>query len=230
MIQNLKFDLDGCLVDWAGYFKKLMKAKKYTLVETGKFHWDIYNSLGMSLFQSEMKKLVYDSFKDIWEVKPMPDAQNFINYYHELTKQPIDIITHRPISHATETHAVFARLFPGIPNKITFVDDSSKKAYYMGNYSTFYEDRRKTAIEMAHAGINVIIPKRDYNWPIEPYKLFNPATGVAPAAFHFRDFEPRVSKTGFGQIIYVDGIKDLFLPEFDRFIFKTIPARFKFSS
>jgi len=165
-IPNIKFDLDGCLIDWSSYFRALMNNMGFTVRDTGGFYWDLYNEKGQKLSYEDASYFVYASMEHVEEFHPMPGARSFLTWFYEFTNRPVQVITHRPYQVAGYTHQVFERLFPGVPFTISFVLNTSDKPLFMGDSIIFYEDRRKTAVEMAELGFTVFMPMRDYNWPI----------------------------------------------------------------
>jgi len=201
---NIKFDFDGSLVDWATYFRKWVESKRFTIVDNGSFYWELLDQHGSPVSHEAASRLVYRSMSHIEEFEPMDGAELFLGWYYAQTGVPIQVVTCRPHHVAGYTHQVFARLFPHIPFTISFVDDAVHKPLYMEDCTVFYDDRRKTAVEMAGRGFTVFMPVRDYNFPIRncevPVVRLNK---LDPEASYHPDM-----LIG-GRIILVDSIADL---------------------
>ena len=78
---------------------------------------------------------------------------------------PIHIITARPegilMHHACMS--TLERCFPDVEFYVTIVKSGSDKLRYMENADIMFEDRRKTAKQLAEAGNIVMVPRKEYN-------------------------------------------------------------------
>lgn len=156
-IPNIKFDLDGVLVDFLSHFTEFMEARGYKIGVQDKFHFKITPHPG-----DKMGRLIMKASSEWNEIDPMPHAQELVERLYVKAFCPIDIITARSPIIASSTQILVRKIFPDIPVRISYAS-SNGKFFYMDDANIFVEDRRKTAIGMAMLGYTVIMPDRTYN-------------------------------------------------------------------
>ena len=171
--KKIAFDLDGVLLNFVNAFELQFSdyfQGRVKLIDDGNFKmktapwipdeqiWDII-------------KLAYSRIEDM---PPFPGAREVTSLAYHLMKEPVYIVTRRPVSHAHWTHMAIEQ-FIKVPYMVSFSKDYDKRQYLDG-YDYFVDDRRKTALGLAKWGMDVLIPRRGYN------KIENP-----PNRIHYYD-------------------------------------------
>lgn len=164
-MKKIAFDLDGTLINFINAFDKQLES--YTDGRVKRLEHDKFRMKTEPQITDEdvwmLIKLAYSRLEDM---PPFPGARELTNMVYSLTCEPIYIVTRRPISHAHWTHMAIEQ-FIQVPYKVAFPKTYDKREYLDG-YDYFIDDRRKTALELAAWGIEVLIPYREYNViPIE---------------------------------------------------------------
>jgi len=100
------------------------------------------------------------------EIKPIDDhVYGFLKFIYGEDKEPIRIITARPkgaLMHYC-IERTLENLFPEVDFSIDVVESGSQKHRYMFGTDIIFEDRRKTAIDMASHGYIVFLRNDVYN-------------------------------------------------------------------
>lgn len=163
MKNNIALDIDGTCADVMEYvYKRIQSQMGIDVSNTEKFYlWEQFPVL--------TQKYVWDFVKESyvnWIHTPIyPGVESFIKRVYSISGDYIQFVTGREDIWSFETNSLVKRFCKGVPYQIAFVNggDSSKVLFVKDRYKYFYEDRRKTALELAIAGIKVIVPYRSYN-------------------------------------------------------------------
>lgn len=161
MIPNVAFDIDGVVAEFAKPFKK-WAGKKYDLRfrETGNFHFEIIPEVPALLIDKIVAEFIA---KHSRKITPRIDGLALVDYVWSKTSKPITFVTARDILTASATHYWIQVYFPAMDYVAIIVKNMGEKIKYLDNFTSFVEDRRKTAIHLAMAGKKVFMPRRPYN-------------------------------------------------------------------
>ncbi len=109
-----------------------------------------------------MTSLLYESVKMYDKILPFPYASELLKLVYEVTDDVVTIVTARPKVFASETFLLVDRICP-VPFRISMVESHTEKINHLRKFDTFVEDRRKTALMLADAGMTVYLLNRPYN-------------------------------------------------------------------
>ena len=158
MRNNIAFDLDETLVDIMPLTKSLLKeVYGVDLIEENTYK--VITEPQISYEQLwEIFRLVY---KKVDEVRPTEGSVELLTKLYELTKDPIKIVTARPVEDVPETRKLLNTYFK-VPY-ILYAIGSDSKCKYLTGIDYFVDDRRATAIKLGGKGIKVFVPEKYYN-------------------------------------------------------------------
>jgi len=156
-VNNIKFDLDGVLINFSHVAKCLLHADGYSVNSTTRFKWTTTPALADSI--------IWDYFKEsyvLWRITPIFDgARELVRAVYNYTGRPISIITARPIDYATETFKVIDRVVD-VPFSVAITEGNQKYAH-LDPGDIIVEDRRRTVLQLAEIGIRSILVDKPYN-------------------------------------------------------------------
>lgn len=166
---NICFDIDNSCFhiqrQFLHHVNKLCKEinpDHINIDELGQKRFDITKDFGIS------EDIVWNAagfVYDEWENTPiMEGVKETLETLYLMTAQPITFITDRPKFGIQQTYSLLNKHFD-FPFIIIFpvVCGYRKVDYVRRNFTAIYEDRRKHALEMAHAGIKIFMKKYPYN-------------------------------------------------------------------
>lgn len=156
-IGNVKFDLDGVLINFAHVAKEVLKAEGYTVNPTTEFKWTTTPELSNTQIWKRFKHAY-----TLWRITPIFDgAKELLRAVYDLTGKPVSIITARPTDYATETFKVIERV-TDVPFTVAITEGSQKFAH-LEPHDIIVEDRRRTVLQLAEIGIRSLLIDRKYN-------------------------------------------------------------------
>ena len=99
------------------------------------------------------------------ELRPVDEHVNA--FLEDIYKgnEPLHVVTAREAG-VMMHHACMStldRCFPNVEFHVSVVPSGDDKVRYMGQCDMMFEDRRKTALQLAHAGNVVVMPNKEYN-------------------------------------------------------------------
>ena len=162
-----KFDLDSTLVN-TDELIELAMAENGFMLDPGKrnawnyefiegyepppdFQWDVFFYRLLTERLDELRPIdewVYDFLKNISEGG---------HPIHVITARSEGILMHHACMSTLD------RCFPDVEFYVTIVKSGSDKLRYLENADIMFEDRRKTAKQLAEAGNIVLVPRKEYN-------------------------------------------------------------------
>jgi hypothetical protein len=162
-----KFDLDSTLVNTDDLIELALAEQGYMLqpgAHTGWFYTFIEGYEPPPDFQWEVffYRLLTERLD---ELKPVDEFVN--GFLEEITPngEPVHVITAR--THGVIMHhacmSTLERCFPNVEFHVSVLKSGEDKLKYMGQCDIMFEDRRKTALQLAHAGNIVAMPNKTYN-------------------------------------------------------------------
>jgi len=155
----IKFDLDGVLIDFVHVLKFLLNRDGYETVDDTQFQF----TTNPHLSKSEMWEYVIKAYP-LWDIFPIyPGVYTLLQKVWHNTATPINVITARPIESALYTHKLLNKVMGGIPHTVALVDDGNDKLNYLDPDDILVEDRRKTALHLAKAGVRTYLIDKPYN-------------------------------------------------------------------
>lgn len=167
MLNTIAFDLDGTLIDLMSVAIPLVE--KYAGVPITKFtQFDIAKDNNIS------KKAVWQGILEAINHRNIPVYEGvktlFRNIY-DITGEPIKIVTARPANKEQQTFFTVMSFTGDTPFRIKMVNPEESKMTYLDGYDYFVEDRRRTALELADAGIYVFLIRKPYNQGVQHSKI-----------------------------------------------------------
>jgi hypothetical protein len=162
-----KFDLDSTLVDTGELISLALAEQGYMMKpepQTGWFYEFIEGHEPPPDFQWEVffYRLLTERLD---ELKPV---DIFVNEFLEKISaggDPVHVITARTngviMHHACMS--TLERCFPNVEFHVSVLKSGEDKLKYMGECDIMFEDRRKTALQLSHAGNVVAMPNMSYN-------------------------------------------------------------------
>ncbi len=211
---NAAFDLDGLLVDSMNLIVSGMKSAGYQILldEKREFHFKFKKGA------EPPKDFLWDVFfyrlftERFDEIEPVDIAVGqFLRVLQMETGDPIRIITSRPkgaLMHFS-TEMLLDRLFPEIDFSIEVVGSWKEKIRYLYDKRVFFEDRRKTSVDMARRGITVFMRNTNYNhigaqhkhYPVSSLDHGVPAQHAPGMIFTFDSFKELLDSKGAWEVI-----------------------------
>jgi hypothetical protein len=144
------------------------------------------------------------------EIKPIDDhVYEFLKAIYKDGEEPIRVITARPngmLMHYCCSE-LLKGLFPDIAFSIDIVDSGADKHKYMFGSDIMFEDRRKTALDLASRGIIVFVRRANYN-------IFDDSKNIR----HIHNPGCDLRELSPGTIILYDNFKDLMDAGVDRLV------------
>jgi len=165
---NINFDLDGVLVNYLDHLKTFLAKRGIQHIPTGNWFFDTVPEIS----NEKLFEYINEAMRDVAQIFPMPGAHAVLRYLHDLTGDPITIVTNRPISNIDVTVRTIDYVTGGVPYLFAMVDSAKEKPRLIRT-KCFIDDRRRTAIGLAKKGYTVFMPKMEYNTPIIPQEGFS---------------------------------------------------------
>lgn len=170
----IKTDLDGVFADIMGVLREALLD-----LSGGKYGGDVMQIPFYGIHKSSIpRELVLDALDIVyerWRDVPIDyDARAFFMAVYKETKEPIHVITARPVDCMEDTYLLCDRFFKISGHRIPYSLSSAsgdRKWKYCRNADFMIEDRRKTALELAYEGIYVFLLRRPWNQPCEAHPL-----------------------------------------------------------
>jgi hypothetical protein len=157
---NIKFDLDGCLVDLMSHMENIVRnSYNSKVVETGNFHFNT----DPVLTNRQMAEAFHKCYKEFRLTPIYEGAEELMAKLYSRSQQPIHIVTARPISCAHHTHMLVERFTKNVPFTISFANTPFHKLDYLNGTEFFVEDRKSIAKDVANIGKMVFVPIRPWN-------------------------------------------------------------------
>lgn len=154
----LGFDIDGVLANTTDPLLELISINTNIDVRNTPCY-DIEKGVEGILSRKGVLEVFDFVLKDTEAIYPYPGAREIVKWTFEQTEEPVHFVTSRALKHASVTHWWLQDICEDIPFFVSF-DEKFKFAKF---FDWFVEDRRKTAIQLAEMGVNVIVPTRSYN-------------------------------------------------------------------
>jgi len=163
-----KFDLDSTLINSSDLIELALAESGFMLNPDRENSWWFRFIKGYAPpkdFQWDV--FFYRLFTErLDELKPVDEFVNtFLEKIYSESSAPIHVITARPegvlMHHACMK--TLERCFPNVEFQVTIVKSGSEKIRFMGEADIMFEDRRKTALDLAKNGNIVMMPAKDYN-------------------------------------------------------------------
>jgi phosphoglycolate phosphatase-like HAD superfamily hydrolase len=158
--QNVKFDLDGTLVDLRPIFERELD-RMYGVQVQPSNHFHI-TTFPTQLTNSEIWRVFKSAYKFYKEIPVKQGATELLTKLYEITGQPPTIVTARSNQTAAETHKLIDR-FLKVPYQVAFSNGGINKAAHLNNVDYFVDDRRRTALQLSYNGKFVYMPRNPYN-------------------------------------------------------------------
>lgn len=188
IVLDIAFDLDGTLIHLMPVFEEIL--------------WDLYKAVvprKRSFKIYTEPDLPYDTIKECFDlafeqyekIEIHSGVKQLFEKLYDLTekKDPIRIITARPISSAVHTYKLVNRICDNVDSEVIIVEDSDNKIKHLNRYSYFVDDRRKTSLHLASFGKTVFMPVKHYNTPLpkkhEGIIMIDSITSLYPIADTF---------------------------------------------
>lgn len=157
--KRIAFDLDDVLVDFkTALDRNLFDRHGCHLAEMNTYKFEIAGGSDAVNWPD----LIMDTLKGWIKIPIFWDVPKIMTAVYEITGEPIYIITSRPPGCEAETFMLI-RAALGVPFKVSFVPEGGSKLSYLAGYDVMVEDRRKTALELAAAGILVFLVDKPWN-------------------------------------------------------------------
>jgi hypothetical protein len=157
---NIKFDLDGVLVDFEGCVRKMLAGLGFEVVSN---EWRIKTK--PMIPDAELLNIFDIVYSEPEHIDIIDGATQLINRLYEITGCPVEIVTARPVKTAASTHALVERITDR-PFTIAYKNGHSK-LHYLKTVDYFVEDKPSTVIELANAGKKVFMPVWPWNKHVE---------------------------------------------------------------
>ena len=215
LINNFKFDLDGVLIDSLDAIEKSFADHRYTVTNPGEYNF----KLDPHCSEEHVVELIRDGLRKN-ECPPAKGASAFSNYAWGETQQPFEVITVRHPALAGKTFEDASNALNMLPFKIAMVRDAAHKLKFLGDVDCYIDDRRKTAMSLAHHGKTVFMPRTSYNDLTDYTRDF-------PVMTHDQvpEYVPLMSESALftiGRIIIIDSLWDLIDPKYKPLLFKEV--------
>jgi hypothetical protein len=160
MFLNVKFDIDGVLLEWYDWFYEYMASKGFRIIPTG--HWNF--RVAPEISQNQLLELIADSMRYPDRVAGAPGARPFLEELWNFSHKPLQMITHRTTTVATETHqAIHMNVAQNIHYSIAFVNRPQDKGWFTQDVDCFFDDKPETCFQLAALGKTVFCPRKGYN-------------------------------------------------------------------
>jgi len=164
---TIKFDLDGTLIDMMEHTDRILADCGFTRQRPQRSYKVITDPKISYEYLWTVFRRVYDEWED---TLIFPGASELVNAVWDMTAEPIQIVTARPIYGAASAHRICEKLMGGIPYSISLVKNSDDKYLFMNTDDVLVEDRRKTVINISKIGLRSIILNQEYNFIINEFK------------------------------------------------------------
>jgi hypothetical protein len=181
---DIAFDLDGVLIDIMPAFNRIIW-EEYQSIQIPHNNWNI--ATDPYLDEDTIMECIVKAMHCLDEIRIMPGATELLYKLHEMSGEPVKIITARsPKTVANVTYRLISERLCDFPYDLTLVSEHSKVPY-LNRYGFMVEDRRKNALEFANADKKVYIIDAYYNQGFE-HPLVKRISGVHELIPHVEEF------------------------------------------
>ena len=170
-VNNIAFDLDGCIVNFISHVSTLVTQRYDVLVPEQQQHDFVTVP---ELTHKQVSNCFVEAYCHPYDTPIYDGAEEMLHRLYEITGQPPLIITARPHEAATHTHILMERVCKKIPFMIAFSKGHQQKHKFMNGIDFLLEDRRATAKHI----VNIKYPKRVLLVD-KPYNQMDPVVGVS---------------------------------------------------
>ena len=163
---DIAFDLDGTLIHLMPVFERIIWEKYKAKVPSTR-SFKIFTE--PELDYETIMWCFGEAFKCIDEIEIIPGVRELFNILFKLAdkKDPIKIITARPLSSANDTYKLCERICKNVDYELVIVETSDNKIKHLNRHNHYVDDRRKTCLHLASYNKTLWMPKKHYNHPIE---------------------------------------------------------------
>jgi hypothetical protein len=157
---NIKFDLDGCLVDLMDHMANVLhECFNARMIDTGSFNFNT----DPVLTNRQKAEAFHKCYKEFRLTKIYDGVEELLAILYARSQQPIHIVTARPVACAHHTHMLVRRFTTDVPFTISFANMPFKKLDFLNGTEFFVEDRKSTCRDVAGLGKTVFMPVRPWN-------------------------------------------------------------------
>jgi len=155
----IKYDLDGVLINIYAVIRELLRNAGYEIRDETTWRFETVPSLSRNQIWAFI-----DRAYPLWNFTPIyPGVRRLMRTMWEHTANPIQIITARPVRAAEHTHRIVQKIMEGIPYTLALVGTGADKLNYLEPRDILVEDRRKTVLHLARAGVRTYLIDKPYN-------------------------------------------------------------------
>lgn len=157
---NIRFDLDGCLVDFETHLANVLRSSYGAIIQPS-------DDFDIQTEPSVTRRQLFEAFRTVYreaDMTPIYDgATDLLQRLHGMSQQPVHIVTARPVDCAHHTHRLVKRVARHVPFTISFANPPFSKLDFLNGTEFFVEDRKSTAAQIALTGRKVFLPSRPWN-------------------------------------------------------------------
>lgn len=172
-VKDIKFDLDGVLVNLIAVTEGLLNADGI-YIEPGRTGFKVTTLPEIS--NNKLWKYFKQAYT-FWRVTPIFDgARELTKEVYHRTGRPVSIITARPLNYASETYQQID-LILDVPFNVAITQGPTKQAH-LDPDDIIVEDRRQTVVELAEIGIRSLLVDKIYNQIDNPPSQITRVSGL----------------------------------------------------